>query len=440
MEDCINRGTIVASGSPSGNIGTGGISAFYTPGSKFVGCANYGTVQAEKKPYCGGIVGHFKKIVVMDPVRTLFDGCHNSGAVKAVVGQGSGVLAYCHKNVTIRGCSNSGTVTGKSTMGGLVSTMASGSEIIDCWNSGDVVTDAETAGGIVANNANACVIKGCVNSGDIASKGTTATSGKTVGGIAGTTGSMVSDCINFGTISGFKDVGGLVGAPVKGRTGLVNCYNAGDVIAPEESGGALCGTLASGSWDDTNNVSGCYFVDCFKGAVSEIGQSVSMSELVAMDMGDGWCRISDDCMPLPEVYSDNPMAIVNCAAVVPADGEAFDGIGADMALGLPDGVSWSSSLPAVVISGSRAEVVKAGSEQDVVLTATDGVYSRRWPVRVKAMSGIDSVAGDGVAVVSARYYDLGGAEIVRPVAGRIYIVEITYRDGTVASSKIMYCE
>lgn len=440
MSGCYNSGTIIASGSPNGNIGTAGISCFYSPGSTFTDCYNTGIIQAEKKPYCAGVVGHFKQIVSNSPEKTTFDRCYNTGAIKVTMGQGSGILAYCHKNVTIKNCYNTGAITGKSTLGGILSTMASGSEIHNCWNTGDVTTEAETAAGIVANNANHCLISGCLNTGAITSK-----SSKTAGGIAASTGSDLIDCINFGHVKGLAQVGGLVGSPRKDNTTFTRCYNAGTVEAPDGVGGGIIGvsTESATDWSESNTLTDCYYVTGFNDfTIPQAGTPITIAELTKTDLGDSWMHSADNCMPILKIYAENEAAIVNSAAIVPSSGESFNNLSGSFALGIPQGVTWTSSSPVVSIDGSLATVSSIDSPVDVTLTASAGNSSRVWHVTVVpvSFSGIsDSAVSDQAMIVKRIYFDATGKTIKTPAPhdGRVYIVREIDSNGNIATRKYL---
>ncbi len=439
MNGCYNTGTIIASGSPSGNIGTAGISCFYTPESKFINCYNTGTIQAEKKPYCAGIAGHFKVIVSQTPTSTLFDGCYNTGDIKVTAGQGSGILAYCHKNVTVQNCYNTGTISGKSTLGGILSTMASDSKIYNCWNAGSVTTDAETAAGIVANNANHCLISGCFNAGNI-----TSNSGKTAGGIAATCGSDLVDCINFGHIKGLLEVGGLIGAPRQANTTFTRCYNAGIVEAPDNACGALIGvsTENTGYWNESNTVTDAYYVTGFNTfTLPQAGKPVTMKELIKLELGNDWIKIADNCMPLPKVYEKNSAAMVNSAAIVPNGNESFDKIVSDFLLGCPQDITWTSSGTTVSIDGSIGKITSVDTPTDVTLTASSGDFSRIWHITVcpKVTTSIDNISNNQDIIIDRKYYNIVGQAVPEHsvVTGQLYLVKETYASGSVRTNKII---
>ncbi|MDE7443092.1 MAG: hypothetical protein K2M65_02900, partial [Muribaculaceae bacterium] len=423
----------------SGNIGTAGISCFYTPGSKFIECYNTGTIQAEKKPYCGGIVGHYKVITSMTPEATIFDGCYNTGNIIVTAGQGSGILAYCHKNVTVQNCYNTGNISGKSTLGGILSTMASDSKLLNCWNSGNVTTDAETAAGSVANNANHCLISGCFNAGSITSK-----SGRTAGGIAATCGSDLVDCVNFGKVKGQLEVGGLVGATVKGKTTFSRCYNAAPVDAPDNACGGLIGisTENTGYWDATNTVTDSYYVTGFNNfSVPQAGTSISMADVVKLDLGDSWTRIADNCMPVMKQYAENDAAKVNSAAVIPSSKESYDQISSNLTLGIPSGITWESSSSLVTIDGAMANTVTPDTPSEMTLTASLGKFTRVWNLTVcpKGSSSVNDTFAAESKIVNRNYFTTAGQIVAAPSApdGRIYIIQETNAEGKTSYRKII---
>lgn len=185
-------------------------------------------------------------------------------------------------NVTIRNCTNYANIT--ATMdaegyGGIVG-YPQGGNIIGCTNYG-TITGHNDIGGIAGGHApygsNIIEITNSYNYGNIVSNG------NYVGGIAGQ--AIVSDCINYATVSGVEDVGGVVGdgtastsanhGDVSGQTNVggvlgyavlelsYDCYNTGSVTGQTgvggvvgELGGSLYRSYSTGAVSGTENVGG----------------------------------------------------------------------------------------------------------------------------------------------------------------------------------------
>lgn len=170
---------------------------------------------------------------------------------------------------TISNCTVSGTIAdthdgGSSNIGGIVGEAGGNTSnkvlIEDCVNNAAVtITHATKAdknvGGIVGQGANAAygsVIRNCVNNGVITGD---ITYSKKIAGIAGETYYSIVNCVNTGSVSGFEDIGGIVGVSYNGnnpngevieesnvddydwQTYVVNCYNTGIITGSGNQGG-----------------------------------------------------------------------------------------------------------------------------------------------------------------------------------------------------------
>lgn len=249
--------------------------------STITGCINYGNITSNNQ--AGGIVG---KIRFNE--NTVIENCVNgSETISPIVnttatdegGLAGGITSYSANSIT--NCVNYGTINTSSKTGsaGIVAYFA-GPELVDCINYGNVsgtadyttaTTDGYGVGGIAGTleNTNASVISGCKNFGAISSNnnaggivgkartnadtsiancinyGTvivtdSATSHGVVGGITGMAGCNVSDCANRGIVNGTYQVGGIVGALLKG--GEVNaCLNVGQVVGLNDYVGGIVG-------------------------------------------------------------------------------------------------------------------------------------------------------------------------------------------------------
>ena len=160
-----------------------------------------------------------------------------------------GVAGVILQDVTIRNCTNYANIT--ATMdaegyGGIVG-YPQGGNIIGCTNYG-TITGCDNTGGIAGGNApygSDIEIANSYNYGNIVSNG------NYVGGIAGQ--AIVSDCINYATVSGVEDVGGVVGDGTASTSA-----NHGDVTGQTNVGGVLGYALLELSYDcfNTGSVTG----------------------------------------------------------------------------------------------------------------------------------------------------------------------------------------
>ena len=160
-----------------------------------------GTIVSEAW-YVGGIVGYNYGMV---------SNCNNFSNVTGGLYVG-GVVGLNYGTVT--NCNNSGTLTGYD---GSISDCRALAGIVGC-NSGNL-----DFSGIVAN---------CVNYGFVNNVGDTSTE---TGGIVGRNTDTLTNCTNFGDVTGTKDVGGIVGLNVNGGE-IGNSCNIGKVTGTTNIG------------------------------------------------------------------------------------------------------------------------------------------------------------------------------------------------------------
>ena len=87
----------------------GGIAAFYSAGSIFDGCANFGYVTNTKSIYTGGITGNYKSVPT-EAYPVVFKNCANFGNVASAAQQIAGIVAYVTKDTYIDSCVNYGSI------------------------------------------------------------------------------------------------------------------------------------------------------------------------------------------------------------------------------------------------------------------------------------------------------------------------------------------
>jgi hypothetical protein len=163
------------------------------------------------------------------------ENCHNSGTVSGANRVG-GVVGSNEKNVT--GCSNqnTGRVMGSVFIGGVVGLGdGANSNISNCHNFGTVTGNDRNTGGVAGENAG--TMENCHNK-----KSGTVTGKDHVGGVVGTAvvGALptTTGCSNSGTVEGSgENVGGVAG---RNQGTVIGCSNSGTV----EGGGNNVGGVA----------------------------------------------------------------------------------------------------------------------------------------------------------------------------------------------------
>ena len=96
--------------------------------------------------------------------------------------------------------------------------------------------------------------------------------GKQTGGIAGILDCNANNCVNYATVQGIEDVGGLFGYYSRSGTSMTACANYGNVTASSTNIGGLVGYFGSGTIQDCanyGNVKGTYRVAGMAGYVSK---------------------------------------------------------------------------------------------------------------------------------------------------------------------------
>lgn len=446
MTDCFNYGDITTtmSGNPSG-----GIAVFYTPLSKFINCRNEGNVNNLGNVYAGGIAGYYSAIPTADtPV--LFENCINNGEVNAEKNQAGGITASVYHFVTLKNCGNTGAINAPTMAGGICSGINSASgKLIGCWNTGSVTVKSSRAGGIAGYNSYQSEITDCWNAGFVTSTGTvqntnTSTGSCQIGGIAGTSGAIMTNCYNVGQVKGLSQTGGLVGLPFKDKTQLNNCYQAGKIDAPADSCGHIIGITAINNgknWTENNKAVNCWYVTDYitidPAVRGEVGSGITLAKLAAKDMGEGWTSADDASLPYREIFATLPEAKFHSATVALAEGDTFGKVTKEFKVGTPSDVVWSSSTDAIAFDGTRAYFTK-DYNGEAVLTAKSGEMVKTYTLNVDApKSGIDGIGNDGKTVVSEIYYTPAGLRVDKPAEadGQLYIIVTVYDDGTTVTAK-----
>ena len=150
-----------------------------------------------------------------------------AGVVAYLLGSMDNVTSY----VTV---GQTGTGTGTGTYGGVVANQENTAGAINnCVNYGNVIGESYIAGGIAGSGG--ATLTNCVNWGKVESL-----KSDVVGGIAGTTKDQgnISDCVNHGDVSGNMQVGGIAGKLVKP---VLSCVNYGTVTGSSKLIGGIAG-------------------------------------------------------------------------------------------------------------------------------------------------------------------------------------------------------
>ncbi len=205
--------------------------------------------------------------------------------VTATGGTVGGVVANQESSAgVLSNCVNYGSVTSDIyIVGGIVG--SGGATITDCVNWGSVQAGSESVGGIAGTTKNKGTISGCVNYGSVTM---TAADKGMVGGIAGKLVKPISDCYNYGVITGANTMGGIAGSADSIST-ITNCYNYGTINATSWNIGGIVGSTDANitgckNYGDINNTA-----DCAGGIVGATKATVSGCENYGTVKGTGRC-------------------------------------------------------------------------------------------------------------------------------------------------------
>ena len=434
MEDCYNTGNITSTATTTKYFYTAGVATDYYRGSTYRNCWNSGTVTSNKLQYTGGVFG--ENAVSGNP--TYIIGCYNTGEVVGAGTYVGGVVAKVHYYTYLDSCYNTGAVSGPSYVGGVAGRLygAGNAKMSNCYNTGTVTASESYAGGIVGASTYKDTIDCCFNCGQV-----TATTSY-AGGVAGLATTVTTNVYNTGTITGGTLVGGLIGAAQAGDyTELHNSYSTGTVACSGENYGDILGhgTDNTTYWGAGNSMSGTYYLasNATYGSTDTISQSVTSTQLAALDLGDSWNAVDDYTYPLIATLDGVDYALIDAVQVVPADGDSLGFITQDFHVGAPDGVIWTASSPALSFDGNTVTFTES-IDGTVTLTATAGELSRDTEIYCCVeVVGIEDTGRDNRTLVGERFYTPTGLQVADPTgnARAIYIIVKTYDDGTTETVK-----
>lgn len=352
VSDCINSGTVTASGSYAG-----GILGFLNTGN-ITGCDNLAAGTVTAADTAGGCIGILKSVVQGTSSASQLSvvmNCTNAAEVNTTLGDyAGGVIGYVltggstldYIDITVACCENSGNVNSCTQYaGGIVGrsdgigkSSVSVLTITQCKNSGDVTAGSRYAGGITSYLYDSGILSASLS--QCANYGSVTCAGADAGGVVGIMNvAGITDCANYGSISGSSSVGGISGRSY-GVCSLDRCINMGAPSASEGTAYAIIGTTTASLTLGTN-----YTIDDYAGGnVSDTrnGTSLSSSRIMmqssyntSFDFGGVWSLFSapgEKTLPhiisLPE-YSSPETANVRYLA----KGGTGDGLTPDSPLG-----------------------------------------------------------------------------------------------------------
>lgn len=258
-----------------------------------------------------------------------------SGSIQGYFNVGA-FAGYSLDDVQITDCHNFASVTAyDGTVGGITGTSdaASGSLqniIARCTNSGAILSNSEECGGIIGYNKS--VLTDCINMGTVTIRRFNACLADAIGmeeagGIAGINQGNMTYCANFGMVScdGGK-VGGLTGFSSSGnkRGSIIGCYNAATVYAADKT---MCGALVGQNYkimNPTEVQSDCAFDSQYSGCLAcdnadaSFAMPLLTSELTsgeALLPAAGW-NFQAGYYPINKALANNAAVKAACASYI----------------------------------------------------------------------------------------------------------------------------
>lgn len=481
--NCVNRGTVMGSGS------VGGVAA---AAADIDSCVNYSDITVNGS-MIGGVAG-----------KTTSNGrmshCYNYGRITGSNYTG-GVLGDAGSGSAVSFCSNHAVVTGnsKAYTGGVVGDLSTNASIDSCANFGDIFgtgTNSTYVGGVTGGGTSKCYVRNSVNYGNISQKGANSYA---AAGISAANGGEVSDCINYGSVSGESyGVGGIAGY---GGGRAFRCVNLGNLsttyAVSTKKYGNVGGIWGNGCYEirdciNYGNVKGNHFVGGIQGystASTKISRVYFSGTLESTDAGTTGAIIHIESthskVVVDSAYYNKDVAFgfpTNERDSLHASGLGFTGlrvatlgdaflqheyalptlkcfgnvtdlnVAATMLCFKPDedanhfrtsahvelfpGAEWSVT-PNLRMDGSKIWVVSTKVLDPATITVKGPRYSRSFAVITdNGGTGADGIEGDKTPL-KVTYYTVGGIEVQNPVSGTTVIERTVYTDGTSRTRKII---
>lgn len=340
---------------------------------------------------CNGVTGFFGRLAPEGIIRNLvidsssdFQFWSRSGAI---VGQNEGLVENCRNHADVRAASGY--------PGGIVGENRKGT-VRRCYNDGTITTGANGVGGIVGTGNGR--IEECVNVGTVRAMMWTRfqTNEKQMyrcGGIQGeNSGTDFYNCVNYGHVEGYKEVGGIAGqlanvtsTSVLGHNELHNVINLGDLTSTEEAtigclGGTAgtTGTVEGAYWDSQISIYKAHGSQMLKGSEGiTTAMLTSGTPLKGFDAGI-W-DFAKDKYPVPAWCADEPM-LQHARSLIVNINEGYRSSnfhGTARLMGL-SGHTWtlSENSPYTINGGQLSAPTTVTERVEGILYGTSGKYKR----------------------------------------------------------------
>lgn len=430
VKHSVNQGDVEA-----GTYGAGGIvgNTGTTPQFVIDSCANYGSV-ACKSYQAGGIVGVANKGTAA--LTNVVSNCVNYGTVSSVNKYNAGgIVGETKLFVNVTNNVNYGTVNSAYQAGGIVGLNAG--NIQKCFNAG-AVQARYSLGGVAGSSSGE--LKESGNAGNIVSLGTSASTSYNVGGVLGTGKTELLDVYNHGKVQGYKQVGGIIGLPVKNYTTVTNAYNTGAVVCSSEADSASCGNVCGGKaianvtttnvFYDVQNVTGIYANDTSAVALSTAG-------ICRLSLDSTWTS-RPNCYPVPAALADSGIVNLYSAALVLDSLDTRDAVTKAFWVGKPNGITWTVSDNLSLGNDGRVALANINVGETATLRASidgDNSHFLEYTLTLLSTSGTEQIDAHK-EIDHVEYVNIAGIVSSHPFAG-VNVVRTFYTDGTTSTKKVV---
>lgn len=461
--NCYNTANITVRGGYGG-----GIIGNLTNGTTVDNCYNTGDIRGYYNlGYCvGGVIGQANASAAYP---TLITNCWNSGDIYNVT-QSTGGLAGKTNSATITDCYNTGNVTveneyaSASGVGGLIGSACG--TIERSWNSGTVWSSCPSTGGLIGTGAMPIAkVNECANFGDVTCTTDNEVKGYATGGIWGGYGPCdITNSYNYGTITGDKVVGGIIGlmwSNTNGGSSISNCYNEGLVVSaykpetPEDGAGegdeptdeptiiisniaSICSAADAALMEVSNAYYDTDVCEVFEN--DDLGIGLTREELMNADLGDVFIYRTA-CLPTIPVMDEVPFACLKAAFILFSDNETAENVTLPVFYGMMPHVIWTASDNFELDGEGIATPIESGEAWlRAVTDEAESDLSKVFNMILEVIPEDNSVENIfGTKEIQAiEYYTLDGFKVNTASQGNLYVVKVKYTDGTIKVAKIRF--
>lgn len=261
ISNCVVTGTLESTSAMDYLAGVVGVNEGTVENCVFAGQITAAANTADAEKDLGGIVGR-------NEGKGKIESCYAVGGINTKAAAVAGIAATnsSRDDESIKNCANYMSIDGAYTIAGIVA--INEGTVADCANYAPVrqrnhYQAVGEAGGIAGQNKVTGIISRCYNYASIAGED------KNIGGIAAATSGQISECGNYGAVSGLANIGGIVGLYNGLREhSISSCFNQGNITGngTTAKAGGIGGILGSADKDYKAPIENCYNAGSVRGS------------------------------------------------------------------------------------------------------------------------------------------------------------------------------